>query len=476
MRPSSSPTTRCCCPVSSTATCTSTSRAAPRGRASRRPPAPRRPVGSRRSSTCRSTRSRPPRRSRRWTLKRAATDGKLSVDVAFWGGAVPDNLGSLGPLHAAGVRGFKAFLTPSGVDEFGHLDADAAGDRAGGGRRARQRADRARGGPAPTCTPTAPWARGTPTSSRQPARGQRAPRDRPRDRRDAPHGRPRARPAPVRRRLARPHPVREGRGAAADRRDVPALPGAARRGRAVGGDAVQVLPAHPRRRQPGPAVGGRARRDDRRDRVRPLTVHRRPEETPTSGCRGAASRACSSGLSVVWTEARRRGIAARRRCSRCSRRDRARRRARRAACSRSGAPRTSSRSRPTRSAWSTCTPSSTRTRSRPTTARRSPEPCGPSGCDGVPIVRGRRRHRPRAAGGTPVRERSGLAVRVPDDRRDQRQHPREQHPDARRRAPRRRAAAARRPPRRPGSARPRASAAPSRPRCRRRAASRRRGR
>ena len=56
--------------------------------------------------------------------KRAATDGKLTVDVAFWGGAVPDNLGSLGPLHAAGVRGFKAFLTPSGVDEFGHLDAE----------------------------------------------------------------------------------------------------------------------------------------------------------------------------------------------------------------------------------------------------------------------------------------------------------------------------------------------------------------
>ncbi|KQS98839.1 allantoinase AllB [Cellulomonas sp. Leaf395] len=54
--------------------------------------------------------------------KRAAAAGKLSVDVAFWGGAVPENLGSLGPLHAAGVRGFKAFLTPSGVDEFGHLD------------------------------------------------------------------------------------------------------------------------------------------------------------------------------------------------------------------------------------------------------------------------------------------------------------------------------------------------------------------
>jgi allantoinase len=56
--------------------------------------------------------------------KRAATARKLSVDVAFWGGAVPENLGSLAPLHEAGVRGFKAFLTPSGVDEFGHLSAD----------------------------------------------------------------------------------------------------------------------------------------------------------------------------------------------------------------------------------------------------------------------------------------------------------------------------------------------------------------
>lgn len=54
--------------------------------------------------------------------KRAATARKLTVDVAFWGGAVPENLGSLRPLHDAGVRGFKAFLTPSGVDEFGHLD------------------------------------------------------------------------------------------------------------------------------------------------------------------------------------------------------------------------------------------------------------------------------------------------------------------------------------------------------------------
>lgn len=56
--------------------------------------------------------------------KKDATDGKLTVDVAFWGGAVPGNLGSLQALHDAGVRGFKAFLAPSGVDEFAYLPAD----------------------------------------------------------------------------------------------------------------------------------------------------------------------------------------------------------------------------------------------------------------------------------------------------------------------------------------------------------------
>lgn len=55
------------------------------------------------------------------TKKAVAT---VAVDTGFWGGAVPENLGSLRPLHDAGVLGFKAFLAPSGVDEFGHLDAD----------------------------------------------------------------------------------------------------------------------------------------------------------------------------------------------------------------------------------------------------------------------------------------------------------------------------------------------------------------
>ena len=54
--------------------------------------------------------------------KRDAAVGQLSVDVGFWGGAVPGNVGALRPLHEAGVVGFKCFLLPSGVPEFGHLD------------------------------------------------------------------------------------------------------------------------------------------------------------------------------------------------------------------------------------------------------------------------------------------------------------------------------------------------------------------
>lgn len=64
-------------------------------------------------------------------VKRAAARTQAAIDVGFWGGAVPENLGSLRALHDAGVFGFKAFLAPSGVDEFGHLDAaglDAALD------------------------------------------------------------------------------------------------------------------------------------------------------------------------------------------------------------------------------------------------------------------------------------------------------------------------------------------------------------
>ena len=54
--------------------------------------------------------------------KRAAARGRCHVDVAFWGGVVPGNARELEPLVDAGVRGFKCFLVPSGVDEFPHVD------------------------------------------------------------------------------------------------------------------------------------------------------------------------------------------------------------------------------------------------------------------------------------------------------------------------------------------------------------------
>jgi allantoinase len=53
--------------------------------------------------------------------KLAAAHGRLHVDVGFWGGVVPANEEQLEPLWDAGVLGFKCFLCPSGVDEFGHV-------------------------------------------------------------------------------------------------------------------------------------------------------------------------------------------------------------------------------------------------------------------------------------------------------------------------------------------------------------------
>ena len=55
-------------------------------------------------------------------VKREVAAGQVAADVAFWGGAVPGNLGQLRPLHEAGVVGFKCFLLDSGVPEFPPLD------------------------------------------------------------------------------------------------------------------------------------------------------------------------------------------------------------------------------------------------------------------------------------------------------------------------------------------------------------------
>ncbi len=54
--------------------------------------------------------------------KRRAARGQCHVDVGCWGGVVPGHDAWIDPLVDAGVRGFKCFLVPSGVDEFQPVD------------------------------------------------------------------------------------------------------------------------------------------------------------------------------------------------------------------------------------------------------------------------------------------------------------------------------------------------------------------
>lgn len=55
--------------------------------------------------------------------KVAAARGKCWVDVGFYGGIVPGNTAELRPLVREGVRGFKGFLIDSGVEEFPAVSA-----------------------------------------------------------------------------------------------------------------------------------------------------------------------------------------------------------------------------------------------------------------------------------------------------------------------------------------------------------------
>ena len=57
-------------------------------------------------------------------LKKATTKGQLHCNVGFWGGVVPGNAAEIEPLIAAGVLGFKAFLTHSGIDDFPNATED----------------------------------------------------------------------------------------------------------------------------------------------------------------------------------------------------------------------------------------------------------------------------------------------------------------------------------------------------------------
>ena len=55
-------------------------------------------------------------------LKLAAAAASSALDFGMWGGLVPSNLDRLGELHARGALGFKAFMCPSGLDEFAACD------------------------------------------------------------------------------------------------------------------------------------------------------------------------------------------------------------------------------------------------------------------------------------------------------------------------------------------------------------------
>ena len=56
--------------------------------------------------------------------KRAALDGKSFTDFGLWGGLVPGNVEFMPALAERGVIGFKAFMSNSGIDDFGRADDD----------------------------------------------------------------------------------------------------------------------------------------------------------------------------------------------------------------------------------------------------------------------------------------------------------------------------------------------------------------
>jgi len=56
--------------------------------------------------------------------KRRVAYDNCRVDVGFWAGVVPDNIDALDELAAAGVLGYKCFLSDSGNPNFPHLTAE----------------------------------------------------------------------------------------------------------------------------------------------------------------------------------------------------------------------------------------------------------------------------------------------------------------------------------------------------------------
>lgn len=59
-----------------------------------------------------------------FAAKRSVAERESVVDFAIWGGLTPMNLDRLGELHEAGAIGLKAFMCPSGIDDFPSADAE----------------------------------------------------------------------------------------------------------------------------------------------------------------------------------------------------------------------------------------------------------------------------------------------------------------------------------------------------------------
>ncbi|MGN7397031.1 allantoinase [Peribacillus frigoritolerans] len=55
-------------------------------------------------------------------LKRACSEEKSVVNCRFWGGLIPENIENIKELDENGVIGFKAFMSPSGIVDFNHVD------------------------------------------------------------------------------------------------------------------------------------------------------------------------------------------------------------------------------------------------------------------------------------------------------------------------------------------------------------------
>ena len=106
----------------STSICISTNRAAPTGKAARRGAGRWPRAAAPRSLTCRSTPRLAPRMLMSSSARRKLSRASSITDFGLWGGLIPGNLDDMAPLAEAGVVGFKAFMSNSGLPEFPHSD------------------------------------------------------------------------------------------------------------------------------------------------------------------------------------------------------------------------------------------------------------------------------------------------------------------------------------------------------------------